>query len=143
MALKVELKPHEKMIIGQAVITNGDQRTKLTIDGEAPILRSKDIMMPEDATTPARRISLCVQAMYLSDSTLEHHDNYFNLVKDLVTAAPSTLKFIEEINKLILTNSLYKALKVTRALIAYEKELLSHASGSQSLQTDTAGDDQS
>ncbi|PCJ90272.1 MAG: flagellar biosynthesis repressor FlbT [Hyphomicrobiales bacterium] len=139
MALKVELKPHEKMIIGQAVITNGDQRTKLTIDGNLPILRSKDIMMPEEATTPARRISLCVQAMYLSDSTIEHHETYFNLVKDLVTAAPSTLNFIEEINKLILTNSLYKALKVTRALIAYEEELLSHASSSQSLPENPAG----
>src|SRR4051794_2446331 len=31
MALKVELKPHERIIIGACVITNTDQRTKLLI----------------------------------------------------------------------------------------------------------------
>jgi hypothetical protein len=45
MALKVELKPHERIIIGACVITNTDQRTKLLIEGEKiPILREKDIL---------------------------------------------------------------------------------------------------
>ena len=38
MALKVELKPFERIIIGQSLITNSDTRTKLLIAGEAPIL---------------------------------------------------------------------------------------------------------
>ncbi len=46
MALKVELKPRERIIIGDCVITNDDQRTRLLIDGHAPILREKDIMTP-------------------------------------------------------------------------------------------------
>jgi flagellar biosynthesis repressor protein FlbT len=44
MALKVELKPGERILIGEAVITNSDQRSHLLIDGTAPILREKDIM---------------------------------------------------------------------------------------------------
>ena len=39
MSLKVELKPGERLIVGNCVITNSDQRTRLFIDGKAPILR--------------------------------------------------------------------------------------------------------
>ena len=55
MALKVELKPRERIIIGDCVVTNDDQRTRLLIDGHAPILREKDIMTTRLATTPAKR----------------------------------------------------------------------------------------
>jgi flagellar protein FlbT len=41
MALKVELKPGERIIIGNSVITNDNQRTRLFIEGDAPILRRK------------------------------------------------------------------------------------------------------
>ena len=47
MALKVELKPGERIILGECVVTNGDQRTRLLIEGDAPILREKDILTPE------------------------------------------------------------------------------------------------
>ena len=46
MALKVELKPGERLIVGSVVITNSDQRARLFIDGKAPILREKDILSP-------------------------------------------------------------------------------------------------
>src|SRR6185312_2905060 len=67
MALKVELKPHERIIIGSCVITFTDQRARLLIDGDnVPILREKDIMTPETADTPAKLIYLAVQLMYIS-----------------------------------------------------------------------------
>ena len=60
MALKIELKPGERIIIGECVVTNADQRTRLVVDGSAPILREKDIMTAERADTPAKRIYLAV-----------------------------------------------------------------------------------
>lgn len=67
MALKVELKPHERIIIGNCVVTNTDQRARLLIDGDnVPILREKDIMTPETADTPAKLVYLAVQLMYIS-----------------------------------------------------------------------------
>ena len=67
MALKVELKPHERIIIGSCVITNTDQRARLLIDGDnVPILREKDILTPETADTPAKLVYLAVQLMYIS-----------------------------------------------------------------------------
>ena len=65
--------------------------------------------------------------MYTAKRPEDHHELYFRLVRDIVRAAPSTGRFIESINNQILTGDLYKALKETRKLIAYEKELLDHA----------------
>ena len=127
MALKVELKPGERILIGECVVTNGDQRTRLLIEGAAPILREKDIMTAERADSPAKRIYLAVQLMYTSREAKPHHELYFSLVRDIVKAAPSTWGLIEAINNHILTGEMYKALKESKKLIAYEEELLTNA----------------
>src|SRR6185436_5216459 len=127
MALKVELKPNERILIGESVITNCDQRSWLVIEGSSPILREKDILTAKRADTPAKRIYLAVQLMYTSRDPRAHHEIYFSLVKQIVQAAPSTWQFIEGINNQILTGNLYKALKEAKKLIAYEEGLLQHA----------------
>lgn len=125
MALKVELKPHERIIIGSCVITNTDQRARLLIDGDnVPILREKDIMTPESADTPAKLVYLAVQLMYISPDPQNNHGTYFNLLREIITAVPSAWPIIEEINSNILNGQLYRALKEARKLIAYERELL-------------------
>ena len=127
MSLKVELKHGERIILGESLITNEGSRTKLKIDGSAPLLREKDIMTPESADTVAKRIYLVVQTMYLSKSPADHHAAYFAMVQDLMAAAPSTARFVESINNRILTGAMYKALKDAKALIEYEQELMAHA----------------
>ena len=133
MSLKVELKPGERIIIGECVVTNADQRTRLVIDGHVPILREKDILTPAQADTPAKRIYLSVQLMYTSRDPRTSHETYFALVADLIRAAPSAWPYIEAINNHILAGEMYKALKATGKLIAYEKELLDHATSLQNL----------
>ena len=128
MSLKVELKPHERIIIGNCVVTNSDQRTRLFIDGKAPVLREKDILTVESADSPAKRIYLAVQLMYLEDNIETLRGDYFALVNDIVSAAPSCISIVDEINNDILTGSLYKALKAAKKLVQYERELLSNAS---------------
>ena len=127
MALKVELKPGERIILGDCVITNADQRTRLLIEGEVPILREKDILTPELADTPAKRIYLAIQLMYTSKDPRGHHEIYFKLVSDLIRAAPSTWPLVESVNNQILAGDMYRALKHAKKLIAYETELLDHA----------------
>ena len=89
MALKVELKPGERILIGECVITNSGHRTRFIIDGKMPIVREKDIMTAEQANTPAKRIYLAILLMYTSRDACEQHATYFALVRDLVQAAPS------------------------------------------------------
>jgi flagellar biosynthesis repressor protein FlbT len=128
MSLKVELKPHERIIIGSCVVTNSDQRTRLFIEGRAPVLREKDILTPATADSPAKRIYLAVQIMYLEDNIETLRGDYFSLVNDIVRAAPSCIGIIDEINNDILTGSLYKALKAAKKLVQYERDLISNAS---------------
>lgn len=138
MTLKVELKPHERIIIGNCVVTNTDQRTRLLIDGDnIPILREKDILTPETADTPAKLIYLAVQLMYISPDARANHGTYFNLIRDLVSAVPSVWPIIEAINNHILSGDLYHALKECKKLVAYERKLLDqiealHAKGAVS-----------
>ena len=110
MALKVELRPHERIIVGNCVITNTDQRARLLIDGDnVPILRERDILTPETADTPAKLVYLAVQLMYISPDPQTQHGTYFNLVRDIVTAVPSSWPIIEAINNNILNGDLYRA----------------------------------
>ena len=142
MGLKIELKPGERMMLGECVLTNHDQRTRLLVEGSAPILREKDIMTETRADTPAKRVYLAVQLMYTSRNPSEYHELYFKLVRDLVQAAPSMWPFIESINNQILTGDLYKALKETKKLIAYEGKLLEHARRNQGLRGSSQGNRQ-
>jgi flagellar protein FlbT len=133
MPLKVELKPRERIIIGECLITNCEHRTRLLIEGTAPILREKDILTADRADTAAKRIYLAVQLMYTSRDPRDHHDVYFALVADIVKAAPSTWPYVESINNQILTGNVYKALKEAKALVAYEQELMDNAQRGASL----------
>jgi flagellar protein FlbT len=140
MALKVELKPGERIILGECVVTNTDQRTRLVIEGEMPILREKDILTAERANTPAKRLYLSVQLMYTARDPRPHHEIYFTLMRDILLAAPSTWPYFETINNLILTGKLYKALKEAAKLIAYEQELINNAYRSAGLPTGRQAD---
>lgn len=127
MALKVEIKPGERIIVGDALIKNDGNRARLFIEGDAPILREKDILRPEAANSPCQKLYFFIQMMYLAVDPRKHHELYFQIIRDLQTAAPSMTVYVDRINNLILTGSYYKALKETRKLIAYEKELIDHA----------------
>ncbi len=131
MALRIELKPGERILIGECIITNDDQRTRFLIEGKVPILREKDIMTIDRAVTPATRIYLAIQLMYTSRDPRAHHETYFSLMRDLVQAAPSAWPYVEVINNQILTGEMYKALKEARKLITYEQELLRNAKSGQ------------
>ena len=124
MALKVVLKPFERIIIGQSLITNSETRTTFLIDGEAPILREKDILTAETANTPVKRLYFCIQMMYLENDIPKYQDLYMGFIKDLLEAVPSFRTSIQTASRLILSGSLYNSLKEIRKLIAREDELL-------------------
>ncbi len=126
MALKITLKPDERMIIGGAVITNGSKGSSFVIENKVPILRQSDIMSEKTADTPCRLIYLAIQLMYVdSENLATYYANYWNLVQDLVKAAPSMVVFVDQISEHIQGNRHYQALKLTKKMIDYEQEVLS------------------
>ena len=130
MTLKIELKPGERVIVGECIVTNSKQRAWLLIEGSAPILREKDIMTLEQADTPAKRIYLTIQLMYTSRDPSLQHETYFVLMRDLIQAAPSAWPHIAGVNNHILAGELYRALKSAKALIAHESELMARVAQS-------------
>ena len=131
MALKLSLKPHEKIIIGGAVIKNGVSGCHLVVENNVPILRQADIITEHEATTPCRRIYLAIQLMYIAEKqSADLHPIYWELVRELLEAAPSMKDLISLISQAILDEKYYQALKLTKKLMAYEEELLNNESKS-------------
>jgi flagellar protein FlbT len=126
MALKITLKPNERVIIAGAAIRNGPSAASLLVENNVPILRGKDILKEKDSLSPAQKIYFIIQIMYLDQENLAaHHTLYWELVRSFIKAAPSSLRLIDEISEHILGSRYYKALKTARKLIDYEKSILS------------------
>ncbi|MEO1135650.1 MAG: flagellar biosynthesis repressor FlbT [Pseudomonadota bacterium] len=54
--LILKLRPHEELMINGVVVENGERNTRLRVKTEgAHILRLRDALRPEEATTPLRR----------------------------------------------------------------------------------------
>ena len=128
MPLILTLKPGERVILAGAVIKNGTTTAHLQIENKVTLLRQKDILAESEATTPCKKIYLVVQLMYIGDGlTTELGQLYWDLVRDVLAAAPSTNDLISEMSAYIVDSSFYPALKVAKKLISYEEELIKHA----------------
>jgi flagellar biosynthesis repressor protein FlbT len=121
MPLRVELKPFERIIIGETVIINSNTRTSFLIDGEAPILREKDTVTAETANTPVKRLYFCVQMMYLKNDIPRYRTAYLGFIDDLREAFPGSRGLIDAANNHVSGGALYKALKEIRKLIKQEE----------------------
>jgi flagellar biosynthesis repressor protein FlbT len=128
MALKVCLKPGEKIVIGGAVVVNATAPAEFLLQNRVPVLRERDILTPERAKSACERVYLATQMMYIDgENARQYHQIYWELVKEILSAAPSTREYIVAISNHILADQHYQALKVARRLIRYERELLNHA----------------
>lgn len=113
------------MVAGGAVISNQNNKNcEFLVENNAPILRQKDILSPEAACTPCRRIYLLIQLMYIDRENCRNYlEQYWNQVQMLIKAAPSTTLNIDRINESIMRERYYQALQQSRKLIEYEEEV--------------------
>jgi flagellar biosynthesis repressor protein FlbT len=129
MPLKLSLKPGEKFVLNGAVLVNGDKRASLIIQNKACLLREKDIMQPEEATTPVRRIYLPIMMMYLDP---EEHERYYadfalRLTEFMGAIGDSdALASCLEISGDVINGAYYKALMACRKLFEFERERLNY-----------------
>jgi|SRR5580698_8059984 flagellar protein FlbT len=84
VAVKIELKPNERILLGDCVITNTDQRTHLMIVGASPILREKDIMSLSRAENLAKLVYLAVQFIHKTKRLQDHHALYVQLADEFL-----------------------------------------------------------
>lgn len=131
MPLKLSLKPGEKFVLNGAVLTNGDKRASLVVQNKACLLRERDIMQPEEATTPARRIYFPIMMMYLDGGEAEQYHTEFALRMTEFMGAISNraaLAQCVEISRDVLSSAYYKALMGCKKLFEFERERLNYDS---------------
>jgi flagellar protein FlbT len=126
MPLRVELKPFERIIIGESVIINSDARTSFLIDGDTPVLRERDTVTAATADTPAKRLYHCVQTMYLKNDVPRYQASYLGILQELrdslQDSCPGSSELIAAVNHHVSDGALYKALKEIRKLMKREDE---------------------
>jgi flagellar protein FlbT len=129
MPLTINLKPHERLIVNGCVIENSGPVAKLLVHNNAALLREKDIVIEEQATTPALRIYFAIQCQYLfPDKADIFLPIIYRFLTEFEEAAPSTTPMVQEIRRLVEAEQFYRALKAARPLIAREQEILNEQS---------------
>jgi flagellar protein FlbT len=129
MPLKLSLKPNERFVVNGAVLQNGDRRAVMLLQNKASILREKDIIQPEEANTPARRIYFPIMMMYLDPAEAGGlYDEFVLRLHEFMGAIRSTdiLKECVSLSREVMAADYYKALIRCRKLLTYEQGLLGH-----------------
>jgi flagellar protein FlbT len=133
LPLKLSLKPGEKFVLNGAVVQNGDRRGVLVLQNKASVLREKDIMQPEEATTPARRIYFPVMMMYLDEGeAAKFYDEFALRLTEFMGAIrnPEVLSECVACSKYVLARQYYKALMGARKIVDYEDQRLGNVASS-------------
>ncbi|WP_417457308.1 flagellar biosynthesis repressor FlbT [Kordiimonas sp.] len=127
MALKLSLKPDERLVINGAVIANADRRTTLIVHNKASILREKDIMQEENVDTPAKRIYFPIMLMYMGQGeTDKYYEEFVLRMTEFMNAisTPAAIENCVKISRDVMDRNYYRALITCKKLIAFEQERL-------------------
>ncbi len=126
--LVLKLNPKERVLVNGAVIENGDRRARLSIvTPDANILRLRDAIHPEEASTPVRRVCYATQLVLSGDMDPdEAQQQLLRRIEELsqvLTDADSRAQLTQATEALI-ANRYYHCLKALRRLIPREDRLL-------------------
>ncbi|MCH8473724.1 MAG: flagellar biosynthesis repressor FlbT [Opitutales bacterium] len=128
MALKLKLKPNERVYISGALVRNIGPGAVLELMNEVPMLREKDILLEQDAVTPCQKLYLIVQTLYFDcpgEGIL--FESFKSLSEEIVAAAPSLEKPLWQVGEKVQAGEHYPALKDLQKVITLESTLLSYA----------------
>ena len=127
--LRITLRDGEKAIVNGAVL-RAVGRTQIAVENQVSILRGREVMQPEEATTPARQLYFAAMLAYIDPANRAvHQDNIVALIGTLVASMASgearsaCIRFAHDIAQ----GEYYKALTSAREIIAFEGEAIEAA----------------
>ena len=126
-SLVLELKSGDMMVINGAAI-RFRTKTRLELASHARFLFGKQLMAPNEASTPARRIYYALQTAYIGadeerPAALSTAQKLINMFRD-VTTSPTARLILDEITDAAKNDLCYQALKLTRRIIRHEDAVL-------------------
>lgn len=133
MALKLTLKPDERIIVNGCAMRNSGRRHVLTIESQADVIRGQDLLDPEGAATPVRRVYFLIQTA-LTRTDLRD-DLLTPIQKQLAVLATvfggSNVALIFEAANFVSIGDYYKALRSLRPVMRHEEEVFQRLKTSQ------------
>ena len=120
--LRITLRDGEKAIVNGAVL-RAVGRTQIAVENQVSILRGREVMQPEEATTPARQLYFAAMLAYIDPANRDqHHDTVVALIGNLVATltAPEARTACIAFAHDMAHGDYYKALSAARELIGFE-----------------------
>jgi flagellar protein FlbT len=120
--LRITLRDGEKAIVNGAVL-RAVGRTQIAVENQVSILRGREVMQPEEATTPARQLYFAAMLAYIDPANRgQHQDNVVALIGGLVATltAPEARAACIAFAHDMAIGDYYKALTAARELIGFE-----------------------
>jgi flagellar protein FlbT len=125
--LVLELRPGEAMIINGALV-RFRTRSRIELVAKARFMFGKQIMAPEQADTPARRIYFALQTAYVGeeDERVGGLATAHDLIAAFKAATTSALarEILDRAEAAAAGDDCYLALKLTRRIINHEDTVL-------------------
>lgn len=125
MALRLTLKPNERIVVNGCIIRNSDRRQNLVIENKADVVRESDLLDEGDSGTPVKEVYFFVQTALLSPELRDklvpeiqvRLGKLFPIFHDEVAG-----HLVEAANH-VSTRDFYKALRALRPVMEYEARL--------------------
>ena len=128
--LVLELRPGEAMIINGALV-RFRTRSRVELVAKARFMFGKQIMSPDQADTPARRIYFALQCAYIGEpeereSGLQRAHELIHAFKAATTSALAR-EILDRAEAAALADNCYLALKLARRVVSHEDTVLGRA----------------
>ena len=124
-SIRVPVRPGDRFLINGALITLGDGEVE--VQNHDMVMHGSDIMLPENANTPSKRIYYWLMLMYLDQAGQDaYRIRLLDDMNDLLNATSllDVAKSLGLIHQFVQHNDLTRAMTACRALMAFESELL-------------------
>ncbi|MFL9841580.1 flagellar biosynthesis repressor FlbT [Sphingomonas sp. ST-64] len=119
--LRISLRDGEALVINGAMLRSKG-RSELVIENKVALLRGREIMTPEEATSTARRLYFATMMAYLGDEPDTHKNQVIDELTLLIPVMDSDegraacVRFA----RLVAEGNYYRGLAACRALIEFE-----------------------
>ena len=124
MALVIKLRAKERLIVNGALIRNaGDSVTTLHLLNRASVLHEKDILLPENVTSPLEHLYIALQNILLEGDADGQRRAQAVKTAALIYAGAITnanvkiCTLISDVIRLIGENDIFKALRLLKPVI--------------------------
>ena len=127
--LVLKLGPKERVLINGVVVENGDRRGRVHIlTPNAKILRLRDAIHPDEATTPVRRVCYILQLILSGDASQD--DGTQQALKGIEQLSHAfwdadSRRILDTSTENIVRGQFYQGLKSLRLLLSRETRLMS------------------